>query len=256
MAKHDRRKSSGQAPSSQPVTIQVPLPVLGVVNGVREAFHGLCIATGLQVLEAMMEGNRERDREALCGPKGRHQVERPAWRGGSADSQVVLGGRQVEVPRLRVRSADGEVPLVSFEWAAATDPLDEHTLAAVAAGVSTRRYASTLDPVPADVTERGTSSSAVSRRFVALSTKRLGAFLERPLGELDLRVVCIDGKVFRDHCMVIALGIDAEGRKHVLGLREGATETAAVTTGLLSDLVTRGLPTDRTLLFVIDGAAE
>ena len=80
------------------------------------------------------------------------------------------------------------------------------------------------------------------------------AFLGRPLGELDLRVVCIDGKVFRDHCMVIALGIDTQGRKHVLGLREGATETAAVTTGLLSDLVTRGLPTDRTLLFVVDGA--
>ena len=192
----------------------------------------------------------EADRAVLCGPKGRHQVERSAWRGGSVESPVTLGGRQVEVPRLRVRSADGEVPLVSFQWAAATDPLDEHTLAAVAAGVSTRRYADTLDPVPADVTERATSSSAVSRRFVALSTKRLEAFLGRPLGELDLRVVCIDGKVFRDHCMVIALGIDTAGRKHVLGLREGATET----TGLLSDLVTRGLPTDRTLLFVIDGA--
>ena len=36
MAKHDRRKTSGQPPSSRPVTIQVPLPVLGVVNGVRE----------------------------------------------------------------------------------------------------------------------------------------------------------------------------------------------------------------------------
>ena len=44
MAKHDRRKTSGQPQSSRPVTIQVPLPVLGVVNGVREAFHGLCIA--------------------------------------------------------------------------------------------------------------------------------------------------------------------------------------------------------------------
>ena len=124
MAKHDRRKTSGQPPSSQPVTIQVPLPVLGVINGVRESFHGLCIATGLQVLEAMMEA----DREVLCGPKGRHQVERPAWRGGSVDSQVTLGGRQVEVPRLRVRSAEGEVPLASFQWAASTDPLDEHTL--------------------------------------------------------------------------------------------------------------------------------
>ena len=159
---------------------------------------------------------------------------------------MTLGGRQVEVPRLRVRSADGGVPLVSFQWPAVTDPLDGHRLAAVAAGVSMRRYADTLDPVPADVTERATSSSAVSRRFVALSTKRLEAFLGRPLGELDLRVVCIDGKVFRDHCMVIALEIDTAGRKHVLGLREGGTETAAVTTGLLSDLVTRGLPTDRT----------
>ena len=250
MAKHDRPTASSQPPSSQPVTIQVPLPVLGVVNGVREAFHGLCIATGMQVLEAMMEA----EREVLCGPKGRHQVERTACCGGSADSQVVLGGRQVGLPRLRVRSAEGEVPLVTVEWAAGTDPLDEHTLAAVAAGVSTRRYASTLDPVPAEVSEQGTSSSAVSRRFVALSTQRLQAFLDRPLGDLDLRVVCIDGKVFRDHCMVIALGIDAEGRKHVLGLREGATETAAVAGGLLSDLVTRGLPTDRTLQFVIDGA--
>ena len=94
----------------------------------------------------------------------------------------------------------------------------------------------------------------MSRRFVALSAKRLRSFLSRRLGELDLRVVCIDGKVFRDHCMVVALGIDTQGRKHVLGLREGATETAAVASGLLSDLVTRGLPTDRTLLFVIDGA--
>ena len=76
MAKHDRRKTSGHPPGSKPVTIQVPLPVLGVVNGVREAFHGLCVATGLQVLEAMMEA----DREVLCGPRGRHQVERAAWR--------------------------------------------------------------------------------------------------------------------------------------------------------------------------------
>ena len=250
MAKHDRRKRSSQPPDSRTASIQVPLPVLSVLNGVREAFHGLCITTGLQVLQAMMEG----DRDDLCGPKGRHQLERPAWRGGSVASQVTLGGRQVAVPRLRVRSADGEVALPSFQWAAATDPLDERTLAAVAAGVSTRRYAGTLDPVPAEVTERGASSSAVSRRFVVLSAKRLRSFLSRPLGELDLRVVCIDGKVFREHCIVVALGIDRQGCKHVLGLREGATETAAVASGLLSDLVTRGLPTDRTLLFVIDGS--
>lgn len=250
MAKHDRRTSRRQPPTSRSVSIQVPLPVLGVLTGVRQAFHGLCIRTGMQVLQAMMEA----DREALCGPKGRHQAARTAWRGGSVGSQVTLGGRQVALPRLRVRDTAGEVPLASFQWAAATDPLEAHTLEAVAAGVTTRQYARTLDPVPADVSERATSRSAVSRRFVALSAERLQAFVSRPLGELGLRVVCIDGKVFRDHCIVVALGIDAQGRKHVLGLREGATETAAVATGLLNDLVTRGLPTDRTMLFVIDGA--
>ena len=171
---------------------------------------------------------------------------------------MTLGGRQVVLPRLRVRNAEGEVPLASFQWAAATDALESHTLEAIAAGVSTHQYARTLDPVPAEVSERSTSRSAVSRRFVALSTERLRAFVTRPLDELDLRVVCmvcIDGKVFKEHCIVIALGIDTEGRKHVLGLREGATETATVSTALLNDLVTRGLPTERAMLFLVDGAA-
>ena len=118
MAKHERRKASGQPRGSHTTTIQLPLPVLGVLNGVREAFHGLCITTGLQVLQAMMEG----DREELCGQKGRHQVERSACRGGSVASQVTLGGRQVGVPRLRVRSAEGEVALPSFRWVGGRRP--------------------------------------------------------------------------------------------------------------------------------------
>ena len=160
--------------------------------------------------------------------------ERTAWRGGSVESHVTLGGRQVGLPRLRMRdAAKGEVPLASFQWAAATaTPLEAHTLEAIAAGVSTRQYPRTLDPVPADVTERSTSRSAVSRRFVALSTERLRAFVSRPLGELDLRVVCIDGKVFKEHCIVVALGIDTQGRKpRARPARRCATETAAVSSG-------------------------
>ena len=63
MGKHDRRETSGQLPDSRPVTIPVPLPVLGVVHGVREAFHGLCIATGLQA------GGRSRCRGSGCGAR-------------------------------------------------------------------------------------------------------------------------------------------------------------------------------------------
>lgn len=115
--------------------------------------------------------------------------------------------------------------------------------------MSVRRYACTLDPVAAEVAERGASSSPVAGRFVALSAKCLQWFLSQPSGELGVRVVCIDGKVFRERCMVVALGIDAQGCKHVLGLREGATEMAAVA----SDLVTRGLATHPMWLFVING---
>ena len=192
---------------------QVPLPVLGVLNGVREAFHGLCITTGIQVLEAMMEW----DREDLCGPKGRHQAERPAWRGGSVASQVTLGGRQVAVPRLRVRRADGEAPLPSFQWGGGHRPAGRaHALGGRGVDAAVCGH---LGPGAGggdgagDVEQRGVS--AVRGRC---QPSACGRFLSRPLGELDLRVVCIDGKVFREHCMVVALGIDTQGCKHVLGL--------------------------------------
>ena len=158
------------------------------------------------------------------------------------------------MPRLRVRGTEGEVGLSSFQWAAATDPMDVHTMETVAAGVSTRKYRRTLEALPVGVAAHATSSRAVSRRFVARSTRRMHEFLSRALDELDIRVVFIDGKAFRDHCLLIALGLDSQGRKHVLGLREGSTENARVARGLLSELVERGLTTERSMLFVIDGA--
>ena len=250
MAKHGSRGRGSQGPAGKSVTVQVPLALMGVLGDTREAFHELCIRTGEQVLLAMMEA----DREALCGPKGRHREGRRAWRGGSAPSRVTLGGRQIELPRLRVRSSEGEVALASFQWASCTDALDAHTMAAVAAGVSTREYPRTLDPAPEVMRERAVSRSSVSRRFVALSRQRMDEFLSRPLGELDLAVVFIDAKFFHEHCVLIALGVDGQGRKHVLGLRQGSTENTPVVRALLADLVQRGLPAERSMVFVIDGA--
>ncbi|MFN9011698.1 MAG: hypothetical protein ACK5XU_06575, partial [Pseudomonadota bacterium] len=123
--------------------LQISLPVQGVLRDVRHAFLGLCIDAGQKVLAALMES----DRIALCGPKGVPDAQRRAVRGGSTASQVVLGGQRIAVRRPRARSlSDGELALPSFEWAASGDPLDAATLAAIAAGVSTRRYASTQEP--------------------------------------------------------------------------------------------------------------
>jgi len=166
----------------------------------------------------------------------------------------VLGGQRIAVRRPRARSmTEGELALRSFQWAAGADPLDAATMAAIAAGVSSRRYASTQEPVPAGHRPRAASKSAVSRRFVQLSQEQLAQWLARPLGELDLPVVMIDGIHFRERVILLALGIDAQGNKHVLGLREGSTEATRVVASLLSDLIERGLDAQRMRLWVIDG---
>jgi transposase-like protein len=166
----------------------------------------------------------------------------------------VLGGQRIGVRRPRARAVDaGELELPTFAWAAAGDPLDAATMAAIAAGVSMRRYGTTLEPLPASERSSSTSKSATSRRFVNLSEQQLTEWLARPLGELDLPVVMVDGIHFRDRVILLALGIDAQGTKHILGLREGSTESTRVVRSLLSDLIERGLDADRARLWVIDG---
>jgi transposase-like protein len=211
----------------------------------------LCIRTGLEVLDHMME----EDRVALCGPVGRHDPDRTAYRGGSAPGEITLAGRRVALRRPRVRTVEqSELAVPAYRWAADRDPLEEATWKAMVHGVATRRYESVQPALPAPIEGRAASKSAVSRRFVALSQQKLTECLNRSLEDLDLWVVMIDGIIFADRVVLVTLGIAADGTKYVLGVREGTTENATVARALLSDLVTRGLPDDHPLLFVIDGA--
>jgi putative transposase len=234
---------------SQDVHAQFSLPVANVLRDVRSAFFGLCINAGKAVLRAMMEA----ERTALCGPKGVPAAERSAYRGGHTRSSVVLGGRRIAIARPRVRAVEaGELALPSFTWAAHEDPLNAATMTAMAARVSTRRYQSTLDPLPAGEDESAVSKSAVSRRFVSLSAERLRQWLSRRI-EVALPVVMIDGIHFMERVVLVALGFDAQGKKHVLGIREGSTEKTQVVRALLADLIERGLDPDTPRLWVIDG---
>ncbi len=231
-------------------SVQLSLNVQGVLRDVQHAFYGLCVDAGKQVLAAMMEA----DRVALCGAKNVPDVHRRAVRGGTVRSSVVLGGQRISVTKPRARSLRrGELELPSFAWAAHRDPLDTATVASIAAGVSTRRYAGTLDELPEPEEPLSVSKSSVSRRWVALSQAQLHEWLSCSLKEMDLPVVMIDGIHFRERVILVALGIDTKGNKHVLGLREGSTESTRVVRSLLSDLVERGLDADRVRLWVIDG---
>jgi putative transposase len=252
MAKHASKFSALQVVEPpRAMSVQVPLPMLDVLANAHNAFFDLCVDVGQQVFSALME----QDREGLCGPKGQHDPDRRASRAGSTPSDITLGGRRIAVRRLRARSREGaELALPSFAFAADRDPLDRHTMEAIACGVSTRKYGRSLEPLAAGPDERSTAKSSVSRRFVALSQRQMTAWLSAPLSALDLRMLMIDGIVFRDHTVLIVLGIDADGAKHVLGLREGTTENRQVAKELLRDLLDRGLDSEHARLFVLDGS--
>lgn len=226
------------------------IDVEGVRVDARAALMELAVATGLQVLQRMLE----EDRAAICGARYQHQPGRVASRAGSTPSEVILGGRKVAVARPRVRAAGHEVPLPTWRRMTEADPLTSRVRQQVLLGVATRRYASSLEPIGAAVQTRGTSKSAVSRHFVAQTRAQLARWQARSLGELDVAVLFLDGVRFGRECLVVALGIDVGGHKHVLGVWHGATENATVCQALLTNLAERGLRTDRSLLVVLDGS--
>jgi transposase-like protein len=179
-------------------------------------------------------------------------------RHGQEAGSVTLGGRRVAVDRPRARAADGsgEVALATYAYFADRDALTGVVMERMLAGVSTRRYARTQEPVGSDVeqTSRSTSKSAVSRTFVARTSERLGELTARRLDDMRLAVLMLDGIDLKGRTNVVALGITTEGVKIPLGLWEGSTENAAVATALLADLLDRGLDISQGVLCLLDGA--
>lgn len=230
--------------------VQRHLPLVDLLVDTRAELMELAVASGLKVLHTMLEA----DRTAICGPRYAHLPERAASRAGTVASEVVLGGRKVQIRRPRVRAAGAEVALPTFEAFADSDPLNRRVVEQMLVGVATRQYGRSLEPVGAEVCVRGTSKSAVSRRFVAKTAAQLDAWRSTALDALDLVALLIDGVHVGEHCIIVALGIDTTGAKHALGLWDGSTENAAVCQSLLADLQSRGMRTDRSLLVILDGS--
>jgi len=217
----------------------------------REALWDRVMVAGLAIVEEALEA----ERTALCGPRYAHDAERAAMRAGHVASSLTLGARRAQVARPRARSIDGhELALPSWQTWSSRDPLDGRAVEQMVLGVSSCRYARSLEPVPPELGVHAVSKSAVSDRFVVGTAKKLAALMQRKLGGLKLLAVMIDRVHFADHVVLAAIGIDSNGKKHVLGLREGATENSAACKALLADLIERGLAAERALLFVIDGA--
>jgi len=228
---------------------------LGELAGAaKEGLLALSVGVGLGVLSEMMEA----ELDEVVGPKHATLPERTAVRHGHEDGEVTLGGRRVVVKRPRARSADDEheVPLATYAYFADRDPLTRVVLEQMLAGVSTRRFSRTREPVGEKVLadERSASKSAVSREFVGRTREHLDALMSRNLGDVRLAALMVDGIELKGRCCVVALGVTTEGVKLPLGLWDGSTENKTVTAHLLADLVDRGLDVEQGVLVVLDGS--
>jgi putative transposase len=228
---------------------------LEALSNMSGSFELFCLASGMEALGEMMD----HDAQAICGPRHARGDDRQAHRWGKTKGKIGFHGGKVEIERPRLRGFDGkEQALPSWAAAVAEDWLGKWAINQMLINVATRKFARSVRLPEGDVpapTGAGLTKSAISRRFVALSAARMKEWMASDLSSLDLLVIQIDGiHMDEDLILVAAIGVDAKGDKHPLGLIEGATENAATVQALIDNLVERGLDPAVPRLFIIDGA--
>ena len=196
------KRKSRTVRSHQPESPQRHLPLVDLLVDTRAKLFELAISSGLRVLTTMLED----DRTPACGTRHQHQSDRVASRAGTVPSEVVLGGRKLAIRRPRVRAEGHEVVLPTFRTMADTDPLNQRVVDQMLVGVATRQYARSLELMPSTVVTRGTSKSAVSRRFVAKTRAQLAAWQSASLEGLDLVALVLEGVDVGEHCLIVAPG--------------------------------------------------
>ncbi|GIU75895.1 MAG: IS256 family transposase [Bryobacteraceae bacterium] len=231
---------------------QALLPMLELIEQSRLAIDELIEVMGRASVEAVLELSA---REVAGAPQqGKARLEDVVWH-GRQPGRVFLKERQLRVnkPRLR-RKGPGpnkEVAVPAYQAMQRDSATGERMLEILLNGVSPRRYQRVLPEMAETV---GVSKSTVSRESIEASEAALERLMERRWDQVDLLIIYIDGMQFGEQCVLAAVGVDGEGRKHVLGLREGATENAEAAKDLLQHLVDHGVDPKRRRLFVIDGS--
>ena len=233
---------------SQPEALD---PLVSLVVDLRVTLDELTQVAGRICLESVLHASAAQ----LAGPPARGKAGGDIQWHGRQGGIVTMAGQQVRVtkPRLRRRGggAGAEVPVPAYAAMQRSEGLRERLAAILLCGVSTRHYA---EVVPQMADSCGVSAAAVSREWVEASAEALASLCERRFDDHHLLIIYIDGVHVGGHQVLVAIGVDREGYKHVLGLAAGASENAVVVKGLLADLVERGLSTERPYLFIIDGS--
>ena len=227
---------------------QILLPLVEMIQSASQVVNSVMHEIGLQTLEMILVLSAEQVAGARTPGKASGDIR---WH-GSQPGRVNLADRQVQVKRPRLRhKREGEVKIPAYDALRDDPSVSERMLGALLRGVSTREYKEVLPQMAATV---GVSRSSISRQAIEASAEQLKLLQERRWDEIEILVIYIDGQRFASHHILSAVGVDVQGKKHVLGIESGATENAAAVKRLLTQLRDHGLPTNRKYLFVIDGA--
>src|ERR1700681_84583 len=234
------------APKQTP-NIQMTLPMADIVGLLQEGVGNLLRHAGLELMHLVMD----EEVKSLAGERHQEHEQRRAHRWGKEDGYCVVDGQKVPIKRTRLRSGDNrEQRLGSYELFQRDGPVQQGVWDKMMRGLSTRNYGAVVKDFQSAY---GIEKSAVSENFIEASREKVRQLMERPLGELRLCAVLIDGTPFKDRQMIAALGIGCDGTKTVLGLREGATENLAPVNALLGELMERGLDFTIPRLYILDG---
>jgi len=243
-----KSKAKFEVVGERQLAVGLPLPLVEVWEELQPAVEHLTGLAGLQIIRAVIEDEVRR----RVGPRHQPDPGSSCLRWGQQPGYVVFAGQKVAVERPRVRTRQGEeVPLDSYARLQHDGRRQRAVREGIVAGLTSRNYHRAVQSV---LEGYGIEKSSVSRQFVAASGAQLKQLCEKKLGDLELVAILIDGIHLGRQVLVVALGLETSGEKHVLGLWQGATENTAVVKELLEDLVARGLNPERRYLFVIDGA--
>lgn len=245
MRKYKRQieQAKQKAENRSRLALEAQLPMSELIAGLRQDIEGFAAELGLTIIQRVMAAEIDQK----VGPWGQQQSHRH----GHQPGYVIYAGRKVTLERPRLRSReDQEVPLASYQAFQQDGKLQQAVARQLTRQCSTRNYEGAIDSC---LKGYGIKRSSVSRHWKAATAKELEALMQRAIPK-DLLVLMIDSKFFGGDCLVAAIGIDLQGRKHVLGIWHGATENSTVVKGLLEDLVSRGLESEHKMLIVLDGA--
>ena len=187
---------------------------------------------------------------------GQAEQVRAAWRSERHEKMVAKGCSPQNADRILDAATSGNYPVLSGDFEIQTDKYGVLTVREILAdrvtcNVSTRKYTRVMYQC-AD--EMGISRSAVSRHFIKDSAQALAKLMARDFANTDLVAIYVDGIIIARHHLIAAVGVDATGAKHVLGLVSGSSENARVVKDLLTSLAERGVDMNVARLWVIDGS--